>query len=225
MSGLLAARPPLPPPGPVYAIADAAALAPRSLPYAVAALAAAGIAWIQVRAKEMADEDLFRLLEAALVELDRAGHHHARLWINDRADLAALLPVAGLHLGQGDLPPAAAREVVGERIWIGASTHDQAQLEAAVQDPEVDVVAVGPVFPTASKEAPGPPVGLDLVRQARRLTTKTVVAIGGIDEERLPAVIAAGADTAAVLGAICRGPGAVAERARRLLAAAARRLS
>jgi thiamine-phosphate pyrophosphorylase len=143
------------------------------------------------------------------------------LWIDDRADLAALFPVAGVHVGQTDLPPAAVRRVVGEGVRIGLSTHNEAQLTAADADPAVDVVAVGPVFPTASKERPSPVVGLDFVRQARSRTSRPLVAIGGIEVESVAAVLEAGADAAVVLGAICRGGlREIATNARRLLAAA-----
>ena len=125
--------------------------------------------------------------------------------MDDRADLAALFPVAGLHVGQRDLPPAAARRVVGAGVRIGLSTHGEEQLAAADADPEVDVIAVGPVFPTTGKERPDPVVGLAFVRRARARTRKRLVAIGGIDAGNLAAVLAAGADAAVVLGAVCRG--------------------
>lgn len=221
---------PAPVPGPIYALADWQALAPRPVPEAVAALAGAGISWIQIRAKStpehpVGDDDLFRAVEDSLELLERGGHDAVRLWIDDRADLAALLPVAGVHVGRRDLPPSAARRVVGGGVWIGHSTHDLQQLESAAADPDVDVVAVGPVYATSGKTDPDPVVGLELIRRARRLTGKPLVAIGGIDAERLPAVLEAGADSAAVLGAVCRGPDGdvadIAANARRLLKAVA----
>jgi thiamine-phosphate pyrophosphorylase len=125
--------------------------------------------------------------------------------VDDRADLAALFPVDGVHVGQRDLPPAAARRVVGGGVRIGLSTHDEEQLAAADADPAVDVIAVGPVFPTTGKEDPDPVVGLSFVRRARERTRKPLVAIGGIDAGNVAEVLAAGADAAAVLGAVCRG--------------------
>jgi thiamine-phosphate pyrophosphorylase len=202
-------------PGRIYAIADAEALGrlgDTSLPVAVAAMAEAGVRWIQLRAKRLAGSDLYRALEASCRAVEGSG---AALWVDDRADLAALFPVAGVHVGQADLPPAAARRVVGPELWIGQSTHGEAQLEAADEDPDVDVIAVGPVFATASKERPDPVVGLELVRWARARTAKPLVAIGGIGAENAAAVLAAGADAVAVLGAVCRGD--VAESCRRLL--------
>jgi thiamine-phosphate pyrophosphorylase len=188
--------------GAVYAIADAEALGPTSLPDAVAAMAEAGLGWIQVRAKRLAGDAWYRALEGCVRAVEGTG---AELWVDDRADLAALFPVAGLHVGQRDLPPAAARRVVGREVRIGLSTHDEEQLAAADEDPDVDVIAVGPVFPTTGKDRPDPVVGLDFVRRARERTRKPLVAIGGIDAGNLAEVLAAGADAAAVLGAVCRG--------------------
>ncbi|HKH44201.1 MAG TPA: thiamine phosphate synthase [Thermoanaerobaculia bacterium] len=206
-------------PGRIYAIADAEALGSIPLPEAVGAMAAAGIGWIQVRAKRLSGRDLFRVLDECCRVVEGTG---TALWMDDRADLAALFPVAGVHVGQADLPPAAVRRVLGDRLWIGLSTHDEAQLAAADADPDVDVVAVGPVFPTASKERPDPVVGLDFVRRARARTAKPLVAIGGIGAETLRAVLEAGADAAVVLGAVCRGSdlGQISKNARRLLSLA-----
>ncbi|HKI01503.1 MAG TPA: thiamine phosphate synthase [Thermoanaerobaculia bacterium] len=200
----------------LYAIADAEALRPTPLPEAVAEMAGAGVRWIQVRAKKLTGAEWHRALEGCCRALEGSG---AELWVDDRADLAALFPVAGLHLGQADLPPAAARRVVGGGVRIGLSTHDEEQLAAADADPEVDVIAVGPVFPTTGKEGPDPVVGLGFVRLARSRTRKPLVAIGGIDAGNVGEVLAAGADAAAVLGAVCRGVDLRAN-CRRLLAAA-----
>ncbi|HEX7183432.1 MAG TPA: thiamine phosphate synthase [Thermoanaerobaculia bacterium] len=202
----------------IYAIADAGALGATPLPDAVREMAEAGVRWIQVRAKRRSGSELYRMLEESCRALEGSG---AALWVDDRADLAALFPVAGVHVGQADLPPAAARLVVGEGVWIGQSTHGEEQLAAADGDPAVDVIAVGPVFATASKENPDPVVGLPFVRQARARTAKPLVAIGGIDAGNVAEVLAAGADTAAALGAVCRGSlSEIRENCRRLLAAA-----
>jgi thiamine-phosphate pyrophosphorylase len=188
--------------GAVYAIADAGALGAEALPAAVAEMAGAGIGWIQVRAKRLSGSGWHAALAACCRALEGSG---VRLWVDDRADLAALFPVDGVHVGQRDLPPAAARQVVGADVRIGLSTHDEEQFAAADADPAVDVIAVGPVFPTTGKEDPDPVVGLPLVRWARERTRKPLVAIGGIDAGNVAEVLAAGADAAAVLGAICRG--------------------
>jgi thiamine-phosphate pyrophosphorylase len=219
------AAPPVPR---LYAIADLDLLGENALPGAVAAMGDAGVRWIQLRAKRASGDTLYGLAEACCRALEGGG---VTLWIDDRVDVAALLAVGGVHLGQGDLPAAAGRPLLPRATLIGASTHDLAQLATTAADEAVDVVAIGPVFPTRSKAAPDPVIGLDTVREARRLTAKPLVAIGGIDETNLAAVLAAGADSVAVLSALCRGnvtagigaisPGEIAARCRRLLAAAA----
>lgn len=191
-----------PAPPPLYAIADAGTLAPRRLADAVETMASAGVRWIQVRAKRLADDELFAEMEEIGRRLEGSG---VDLWLDDRVDLVALFGWPGVHLGQRDLPPAAARRVVDAGTWIGCSTHDLEQLERAHEDTAVDLVAVGPVFATRSKSDPDPVVGLDLVRRARRRTDKPLVAIGGITAERIEEVLAAGADGAVVLGDLCRG--------------------
>lgn len=186
----------------LYAIADGEALGPMRPSDAVETMAAAGVRWIQLRAKTLSDAVVSAEMEEIGRRLEGRG---VTLWIDDRADLAALHGWPGVHLGQHDLPPSAARRLVGEDAWIGLSTHDLDQLAAAADDPDVDVVAVGPVYPTRSKADPDPVVGLELVRRARRSTDKVLVAIGGITAERVEEVLAAGADSAVVLGDLCRG--------------------
>ncbi len=225
-----------PRPGPIYAIADADALAPLPVAAAAAEMAAAGVRSIQIRAKRWSGRQWHEAVEAICRALEGSG---ADLWLDDRGDLAALFAageaaVRGLHLGQADLPPAAARRALGNSPWIGMSTHNERQIIAAEADPEVDLIAVGPVFPTTGKSRPdrsgssGPPlaavpaepaVGLELVRWARSRTAKPLVGIGGIDASRVAAVLAAGADAAVALGAACRGD--VRGSCRLLVAAAA----
>jgi len=186
----------------IYGIADLGALGGKEPAAAAAAMARAGVPWIQLRAKGADDAELHRHAVACRRALAGTG---ALLWIDDRPDVAALAGAGGVHLGQDDLPPAAARRTVGPGVRIGRSTHDRGQLLAADADPEVDVIAVGPVFATSGKERPDPVVGLDFVRWARGVTAKTLVAIGGIDASNLRSVLAAGADAVAVLSALCRG--------------------
>jgi thiamine-phosphate pyrophosphorylase len=200
---------------PIYAILDVGALGERSPAKAAALLADSGIETIQLRAKALPDRHLYTLAEECRRAVDGSG---AALWIDDRPDVAAAVGADGVHLGQRDLPPAEARKVVGPECRIGLSTHDDQQLAAAAADPDVDLVAVGPVFPTASKAAPDPVVGLSFVRRARAATAKLLVAIGGIDADNLAEVLAAGADEVAVLSALCRGD--LEQNLGRLLAAA-----
>jgi thiamine-phosphate pyrophosphorylase len=94
-----------------------------------------------------------------------------------------------------------AREILGEEKVIGVSTHSLDQFRAALET-SANYIAVGPVFPTKTKENPAPVVGLELVREAKRLADRPIVAIGGITVERAPEVISAGADSVAVISAL-----------------------
>src|SRR3984957_809704 len=118
--------------------------------------------------------------------------------MNDRADVARLLD-AGLHLGQDDLSPADARRVLGDAQLIGFSTQNEVQFRAAAQQP-ADYLAFGPIFGTSSKLNPDPVVGLAELRRLRPLTSRPVVAIGGINRSNARSVIEAGADSVAVIG-------------------------
>lgn len=126
--------------------------------------------------------------------------------------------------GQRDLPPEAVRLAVGPGLKIGRSTHDEKQLSMADQDPAVDVVALGPIFTTESKVNPEPVVGLAGLRRAQGLTTKPLVAIGGIGLSNLCRVLEAGADSVAMISAFgdaASSRGEISSRARQLVAAAA----
>jgi len=162
----------------------------------------AGGAWlIQLREKLASSREILRLAR----ELRRALPNDVRLTINDRADLAVAAAADGVHLGQDDLPPEAARKIIGQSRMLGVSTHNPDQLEAALQT-SADYIAIGPVFATISKDNPDPVIGLDGVRRARSLTEKPVVAIGGVTLENCRSVIEAGADSVAVIGAILEDP-------------------
>jgi thiamine-phosphate pyrophosphorylase len=123
------------------------------------------------------------------------------LILNDWPELAVEAGFDGVHVGQTDMSPAEARAIVGPEKIVGVSTHNEAQLRAADQEP-VDYIAVGPVYATATKENPDPVVGLEGVRLARSLTRKPLVGIGGITAENAGAVLEAGADSVAVISGI-----------------------
>ena len=118
--------------------------------------------------------------------------------VNDRADIARVVG-AGVHLGQEDLSPRSARVFVGSETVIGFSTHNEPQLRAAADEP-ADYLALGPIFGTSSKNNPDPTVGLEDVRRLRALTLRPLVAIGGITRANAGQVLAAGADSVAVIG-------------------------
>jgi thiamine-phosphate pyrophosphorylase len=139
-----------------------------------------------------------------------------RLIMNDRADLCLAADFEGVHVGQDDLSPGSARKVVGPERWLGVSTHNPAQIAEADQT-SANYLAIGPVFGTASKQNPDPVVGLDGVREARRLTSKPLVAIGGITRANCLSVLLAGADSVAVISDVVEKPRASAEEFLRLL--------
>jgi thiamine-phosphate pyrophosphorylase len=122
--------------------------------------------------------------------------------VNDRADIAAMAKADGVHVGQDDLPVADARAIAGASAIVGVSTHDERQVQAALET-SADYLAVGPIYGTASKDTGYEARGLDLVRYAAA-GAKPVVAIGGITLARTPEVIAAGATAIAVISELLR---------------------
>ena len=170
-----------------------------------------GATVIQLRKKSMPMLEQYRLA-LALRTLTRA--HEALLIINDHADLAVAADADGVHLGQDDLPPAAVRALPGfEGRLIGRSTHSLAQAQLAVHE-GADYVAVGPVYPTPTKEG-RPAVGTGLVARVAGVIDRPFVAVGGIDLGNAPAVIDAGAPAVAVVRAVYDAPDP-AEATRRL---------
>lgn len=159
---------------------------------------AGGAAFIQLRDKEASAKELLDAARKCLPLTRAAG---AKLIINDRVDVALTADADGVHLGQDDLSVEEAREILGEEKIIGVSTHSLDQFRAALET-SANYVAVGPVFPTKTKEDPAPVVGLELVTEAKKLADRPLVAIGGITVERTPEVIAAGADSVAVISAL-----------------------
>ena len=159
------------------------------------AITAAGAGILQFRHKQFFDRSTFAAAERVAALCARRG---ALFVLNDRADFARLLSAA-LHLGQEDLAPADARRVVGPATPIGYSTHNADQLRAASNEP-VDYLAIGPVFGTGSKENPDPVLGVEALRQLRPLTDRPLVAIGGITRANAADVLAAGADSVAIIG-------------------------
>jgi len=154
-----------------------------------------GATILQFRHKGFFSREIFAQLESVAELCRYAG---VLFVVNDRADLAALTNAA-LHLGQDDLTPTAARKVVGAKTLIGYSTHTERQLRAAAAEP-ANYLALGPIFGTASKQNPDPIVGLDELRRLRPLTDRTLVAIGGITRTNAQSVLAAGADSVAIIG-------------------------
>ncbi len=166
----------------------------------VALFSDGGATFIQLREKHLAPREFYQEAETALrVARGRGG---VRLLINDRADIALALGADGVHLGQDDLPPEAARRLLGDDAIIGYSTHNIEQALQAARSP-VDYIAIGPVFATASKVNADPVVGLDGLRRVRDgIGHIPLVGIGGITRENAPGVLDAGADAVATISAL-----------------------
>lgn len=158
-----------------------------------------GASLIQLREKRMPALDFYEQAKAA----QQSG---VQLIINDRVDIALAVGAAGVHLGQDDMPPEAARRLLGPHAIIGYSTHNVEQAIDAVKLP-IDYVAIGPIFSTATKTDTAPVVGLDGLRAVRRAIGQfPLVAIGGITHANAREAIDAGADSVAVISAVLSQP-------------------
>jgi thiamine-phosphate pyrophosphorylase len=231
----------------LYPILDADALASAEMPLAAAARALydAGVRWVQYRDKQASDAEVVERMRE-LRGIFPAGE--AVLLLNDRVHLCAPAEADGVHIGQEDMAPREARRILdasgrdasggdasggdasgrdasgrdasgGPKRLLGVSTHNVAQLRAALATGAADYLAIGPVYATGSKENPDPVVGLEGVKAARTLTRLPLVAIGGITAGNARAVIEAGADAVAVIsGLLPLGGQEMPERIRDFLA-------
>ncbi len=190
----------------LYPILDTALLRKNNISLAAAVEAALSfpVRYVQIRHKAAFDRETL----ASIEECAKLGHD-SRLILNDRADYARMFGL-GLHVGQDDLPPREARQILGPYVSgksgeLGFSTHNAAQLAAAPFD-SLSYVALGPIFGTQSKEKPDPDVGLENLRAWRKLSPLPLVAIGGITLETAPAVLEAGADFVSIISALWPAP-------------------
>ncbi len=191
----------------LYAIVDAAAFRNvEALTTFAAELIAGGCTVLQYRNKGGNAGEMLR--QALALKTTTAGD--VKLIMNDRADLCLAAEFDGVHVGQDDLSPSSVRRIIGQDCWLGFSTHNPQQLQEGDRTP-ADYLAIGPVFSTSSKDKPDPVVGLEGVRQARELTRKPLVAIGGITRANAASVIEAGADSVAVISDLLREPRKSAE--------------
>lgn len=161
-------------------------------------LARAGVRIAQYRHKGEITRARFEEIEAIAKLFRKAG---AAFIVNDRADIAVAVRADGVHIGQDDIPPGDARRIIGPDLLLGYSTHNAEQLAAAATEP-VDYLAVGPIFHTRSKENPQPVLGVEQLPKLRSLTAKPLVAIGGVALENAAELLAAGADSLAVISAL-----------------------
>ena len=189
---------------PVYPITDTT-ISGLSHAEQVAILANAGATFAQLREKHLPALDFYNEAKTALAI---AAEHGITLIVNDRVDVALALGASGVHLGPDDLPPEAARTLLGDKAIIGYSTHNVEQAIAAANFP-VSYLAIGPIFETGTKANPDPVVGLDGLRAVRNaIGDMPLVAIGGITLENAPEVIEAGANSVALINALLSGGGA-----------------
>jgi thiamine-phosphate pyrophosphorylase len=163
-----------------------------------------GVDIVQLRDKQLPDDELTAVAHAAQALCERLG---ALLIVNDRPQVAVRAGADGVHVGQDDLPVAEVREIVGPEMLIGLSTHAPLEIDAATpfdpsgSSPHVDYIGVGPVYCTPTK--PGrPAVGTELASYASAHARVPFFAIGGIDSENVLDVLHAGAERICVLRAI-----------------------
>ena len=182
----------------------------------VALLADGGATLVQLRDKHASPSQFYDEAKAALEVANKRG---VQLIINDRVDIALAIGAGGVHLGQDDLPPQAARRLLGDDAVIGYSTHSRSQLLEASELP-VDYFAIGPIFPTATKQNPDPVVGWAGLRACREAIgdTTPLVGIGGISATNALEVIAAGADSVALIHGLLAEPQRISDNFRSFLA-------
>ena len=170
--------------------------------YAECARAAvrAGVRIVQLRMKHVSRTEIVR--EARVMREITAGTETLFI-VNDDPSIAAEAGADGVHVGQGDMPPAEVRERFPSLRIVGLSTHNLDQVAASVRQP-IDYIGVGPVYATPTKDIPDPTLGLETMSKMIAAAAHPAVAIGGIDAERLPDVLAAGARNYAVVRAVCK---------------------
>jgi thiamine-phosphate pyrophosphorylase len=176
-------------------------------------LSLGGASLIQLREKQMPALEFYEQAEAAVAVAARIG---IQLIINDRVDVALAVGAHGIHLGQDDMPPEAARKLLGADAVIGFSTHSIEQAIAAAKLP-IDYLAIGPIFATTTKSDTSPVLGLEGLRVVRQaIGDFPLVAIGGITHANAREVLQAGADSVAVISAVLSDPAKISESTRRL---------
>ena len=182
----------------LYVILDRVAARGRDLEAILEAVITAGGRMVQLREKEWPSGRLLPLAERLRTRCRVAG---VTFIVNDRVDLALAVGADGVHLGQYDLPPRAARPLLRAGMILGRSSHSLAEARQA-RDDRADYIAVGSVFATATKPD-FQLVGPELLRQIRPETSLPMIGIGGITPDNVGEVIRAGADGVAVISAVC----------------------
>lgn len=185
------------------------------LPEQVRLLAGGGARLIQLRDKNSSPREFLQEAEEAMKVARELG---VQIIVNDRADIAQTILADGVHLGQDDMPPKAARRLLGENVVIGFSTHNVEQAIEAANLP-VDYIAIGPIFPTRSKHDSAQVVGLEGLAAVRNAVgQKPLVAIGGLSLMNAESAFGAGADSVAVISALYENRSEIPQRVRAFLA-------
>ena len=173
-------------------------------------LSESGARVIQLREKELSSRQFFEDAVAAVAVAQERG---VKIIINDRVDIALALKADGVHLGQDDLPVESARRILGPTAIIGFSTHNLQQAKLAAHMP-ADYIAVGPIFPTRTKQSENPALGVAAMKVIRDVVNLPLVAIGGVCAENADELLDAGADALAVISELWK-PGPDAKQCRR----------
>jgi len=173
-------------------ITDRHSLAPGPLLPRLIEAVGAGIDMVQIREKDLGSRELLHLVRETLKAVCDHQPARSRVVVNDRLDVALAVEAHGVHLGRRSMPAEVVRAMVPESFLVGASCHSvEEALEAEASG--ADYILLGPIFPTPSKLAYGPPLGLSLLQAATRRVTIPVLALGGITPERVKPCLEAGA--------------------------------
>lgn len=168
------------------------------LPDAVRLALEGGVRAVQLREKDFPIRDLLALAQELRHVTREFG---AKLFINDRVDVAVAVEADGVHLGRESMPPEAVRKIIGTRMLVGVSTHNIAEARAA-EAGGADFITFGPLFATPSKVRYGAPVGTGAMTEVKKNVRLPVFGLGGIKTENVREVMRAGADGIAMISAI-----------------------
>lgn len=198
----------------LYAILDLDYVAPARVTQIAEQLLRGGADILQLRGKNQAVEKLAELAATVHPLTSRAG---VPLVMNDHPEILQDVLVEGLHLGQDDLPIAAAREIVRRDCWVGKSTHSLAQARAAMEE-GADYIGFGPLFATPTKPD-YQPIGLEEIGRVHQLVKRPIFCIGGIKLKNLAQVLAAGAGRVVIVSGLLQAQDIVAatQQAKRFL--------
>ncbi|HZR46580.1 MAG TPA: thiamine phosphate synthase [Candidatus Manganitrophaceae bacterium] len=182
----------------LYLIGDRNQTVGRPLPEIIREAGRAGVSAVQFREKDLSPRGQLALASQIATVTKALG---MKLLINDRIDLCLALDAEGVHLPSSGFPIGVARRMLGPKKWIGVSCHSREEVQRAEAE-GADFAVLGPVYETPSKRRYGAPLGLDYFKKVREATSLPLFAIGGVAQDRLREVFAAGADGVAMISTI-----------------------